>query len=67
MTTKIYQCRNCGYQVEVVRQWGGGLTCCGGLMRICGKNPLEAVPEKQLPPLDLTKSMVNGKACWQFV
>ena len=67
MTTKIYQCLNCGYLVEVVGQWGGGLTCCCGPMKFCGQGHLEAVPEKQSPPLDLTKSMVNGKPRWQFV
>jgi desulfoferrodoxin-like iron-binding protein len=67
MTTKIYQCQNCGYLVEVVGQWGGGLTCCGGPMKCCGHSHLEAVPEKQRPSLDLTESMVSGKPRWQFV
>jgi desulfoferrodoxin-like iron-binding protein len=69
MTTKIYQCENCGYLVEVVGQWGGGLTCCCGPMKFCGQGLLEAVPEKQKqrPPLDLTESMVRGKPRWQFV
>jgi desulfoferrodoxin-like iron-binding protein len=67
MTTNIYQCRHCGYLVEVVGQWGGGLTCCGGPMKFCGQSHLEAVPENQRPALDLTESMVGGKSRWQFV
>ncbi|MCX5893796.1 MAG: hypothetical protein NTW80_12665 [Deltaproteobacteria bacterium] len=67
MTTKIYQCRKCGYLVEVVRQWGSGLTCCGGPMKFRRASHLEAGPEKQLPPLDLTEGMVSGKSCWQLV
>jgi hypothetical protein len=53
--------------VEVVGQWDGGLTCCGGPMKFCGQGHLEAVPEKQSPPLDLTESMANGEPRWQFV
>ena len=67
MTTKIYKCQNCDYLVEMVRQWNGGLTCCGGPMKFCGENPLEAVPEERMPLLDLTESMAIGKSCWQFV
>ena len=67
MTTKIYQCLDCGYLVEVVGQWVGGLTCCGGPMNFCRQGRLEAAPENQSPPLDLTKSMANGKPRWQFV
>ena len=67
MTTKIYQCLDCGYLVEVVGQWVGGLTCCGGPMNFCRQGRLEMVPEKQSPPLDLTRSMVSGKPRWQFV
>jgi desulfoferrodoxin-like iron-binding protein len=67
MTTKIYQCLHCGYLVEVVGQWGGGLTCCGGPMKFSGQGCLEVVPEEQSPPLDLTLRMANGKLRWQFV
>ena len=67
MTTKIYQCLNCGSLAEVVRQWGGSLTCCGGPMKFCGQSHVEAVPEKQGPPLNLTESLVSGKSRWQFV
>jgi desulfoferrodoxin-like iron-binding protein len=67
MTTKIYQCLDCGYLMEVVGQWGGGLTCCGGPMKFCRQGRLEKVPEKQSPLLDLIKIMVNGKPRWQFV
>jgi desulfoferrodoxin-like iron-binding protein len=67
MTTKIYQCLDCGYLVEVAGQWGGGLTCCGGPKNFCRQGRLKKVPEKQSPPLDLTESMANGKPRWQFV
>ncbi len=67
MTTKIYQCRNCGYLVEVAGQWGGGLTCCGGPMKSWGQSRLVAVSEKQGPTLDLTESLVSGKSRWQLV
>ena len=67
MTTKIYQCRNCGYLVAVLRQGDGAPTCCGAPMNCCEKSPIEVLPEKQRPPLDLTESLVGGKPCWQFV
>ena len=46
----------------------GWWSSCGGPMKFCGRQGhVEAVPEKQRPPLDLTESMASGKPRWQFV
>ena len=63
---QIYECQICGSLVEVRRQGGGGLWCCGAPLKFRREDGMPASPEHQ-GWLDLTEIVINGRSSWQFI
>ena len=63
---QVYECLICGSLVEVRRQGGSGLWCCGAPLKFREETHLDAFPEHR-QPIDLTEIVINGRASWQFI
>jgi len=48
---QIFKCNQCGNIIEVVRDGGGQLVCCGQSMEKVGENTTEAATEKHIPEI----------------
>ncbi len=61
MKTKFYICRHCGNQIQIVKNAGVPVMCCGEKMHELVPNTTEAAGEKHLPvvTLDGGKVIVN--------
>jgi superoxide reductase len=46
---EIYVCKHCGAVVEVLKNAGGKLTCCGEAMQLQSENTVDAAKEKHVP------------------
>jgi superoxide reductase len=48
----IYQCQVCGNMVEVIKDGGGTLSCCGQEMKLLTENSTDAAKEKHVPVIE---------------
>ena len=57
MTKKlqIYKCNTCGNIVEVLREGGGELVCCGEPMKLLDEKTADAGKEKHVPVIEKIK------------
>jgi len=62
---QVYECRICGSLVEVRRQGGGALWCCGAPLNFRGEDGPTSPEHQRL--LDLTEIVINGRSSWQFI
>ena len=51
---QVYRCNVCGNMVEVLRDAGGILVCCGQNMELLNENTTEASLEKHVPVIENT-------------
>ncbi len=49
---EVYLCGVCGNMVEVVREAGGALVCCGQEMSLKTENTTDAATEKHVPVIE---------------
>ncbi len=49
---QIYQCKQCGNLVEVLRASSGELACCSGPMALLDENTTDAAVEKHVPVVE---------------
>lgn len=56
---KFFICRTCGNQVEIVRESGVSVVCCGKKMEELIPNTVEASGEKHLPVATVEAGAVN--------
>ncbi len=56
---KFYLCTHCGNLVEVVKEGGAPLMCCGQKMTALTPNTVEASAEKHLPMVTAEDGAVN--------
>lgn len=49
---EVYRCNVCGNMVEVIREAGGTLSCCGQPMEHLTENTVDAAKEKHVPVIE---------------
>ncbi len=59
MKTKFYICRHCGNQIEIVKNAGVPVMCCGQKMEQLIPNTAEAAGEKHLPVVTVEGNKVT--------
>ncbi len=59
MKTKFYICRHCGNQIQIVKNAGVPVMCCGEKMHELVPNTTEAAGEKHLPVVTLDGGKVT--------
>ncbi|MBE6939302.1 MAG: desulfoferrodoxin [Ruminococcaceae bacterium] len=55
MSAKFMICRRCGNQVEILKESGVPMMCCGQKMDVLEPNTVEASTEKHLPVVTRTE------------
>ena len=55
----FYICEHCGNIVELIRDSGASITCCGQKMKALEPGKIEASHEKHLPVITVDKSTVK--------
>ncbi len=59
MKTKFYICRRCGNLVEMVKESGVAMVCCGQKMEELVPNTVEASGEKHLPVVTVSDGVAR--------
>lgn len=59
MSTKFYICRHCGNLIQVVKDAGVPVVCCGENMEELVPNTVEASGEKHIPVVHVEDGAVN--------
>lgn len=59
--TKFYVCETCGNLVNLMREGGGTLVCCGKNMKELVPNTVDAATEKHVPVVEVEGNKVTVK------
>ncbi|HEY5532458.1 MAG TPA: desulfoferrodoxin [Candidatus Anoxymicrobiaceae bacterium] len=58
---QVYECEVCGNIVEVFREGGGTLVCCGESMKLLVENTVDAAKEKHVPVIEKVDGGIKVK------
>ena len=59
--SQVYRCNSCGNMVEVVREAGGTLVCCGQPMELLAENSTDGAGEKHVPVIEKVDGGIKVK------